>query len=92
MADSLDKLYRFGLIIIFLDYRINQDLFRKKFTVMEPANTASEVFMSAIVLKEKSMIFLAPSLLVMVIKTHFNRYSFVGYPLRKDFPLTGFMN
>lgn len=62
MADCLDKRYRFGLIIIFSNYRIKLDLFRKELTFMEPADTASKVFMSATVQKEKSMIFSAPSL------------------------------
>ena len=60
MSDSLDKVLRFALLTTFLDYRINQDLFGKEFRFMEPAISASEVFASAVVQKEKSMIFLAP--------------------------------
>jgi hypothetical protein len=72
MSDSLDKSFRFTLIIIFLDYRINQDLLRKKFTFMEPAITASHAYNSANVLSERFMIYLALSLLAILIKTYFN--------------------
>ena len=51
---------------------INQDLFREKFTFMEPAITASEIYDSANVLKEKFMIYLVLFLLDILIKTYFN--------------------
>lgn len=72
MSDSLDKGFRFTLIIIFSDYRINQDLLGKKLTFMEPAITASHAYISANVSSGRFMIYSALSLLVILIKTHFN--------------------
>jgi hypothetical protein len=72
MSDSLDKSFRFTLIIIFLDYRINLDLLGEKFTFMEPAITASHAYISANALSGRFMIYLALFLSVILIKTYFN--------------------
>ncbi len=60
MIDSLDKRYRFALIIIFLNYKIIADNFREKFTILEPAHTASKTFAAASLVNVKYMIFSAP--------------------------------
>jgi len=93
MIDSLDNHLRFTLIHNFFRLGDKSRLFvEKNLRLMQPAFTASHIYASAIAL-EREVYDLFGTFFVdhSDLRRILTDYSFVGYPLRKDFPLMGFV-